>query len=83
MDAGLADIRAGRRTVEALLVAAAAPRLEHAGVRVPANTLDASGRELYALLEAGLGKRAHSRYNALQRRIISHCAARGRDASGC
>ncbi len=80
VDAGLADIAAGRRTVESLLVAAAGPRLEHAGVSVPAHRLDRSGRELYALLEADLGTRAHARYNALQRRLIAYCSAKTQDA---
>jgi hypothetical protein len=80
VDAGLADIAAGRRTIAALLAAAAGPRLERAGVTVPAHQLDRSGRELYALLEADLGVRAHSRYNALQRRVIAYCAARTQDA---
>ncbi len=78
--AGLADLRAGRRTPAALLVAAAGPRLARAGVQMPAHTLDTSGRELYALLEDELGSQAHSRYNALQRRIISYCAAKTQDA---
>ncbi|MGH2835229.1 MAG: hypothetical protein ACRDLT_14455 [Solirubrobacteraceae bacterium] len=78
--AGLADIAAGRRTVEALLVAAAQPRLERAGVHVPQHRIDQSGRELYALLEAELGARAHSRYNALQRRVIAYCSAKAQDA---
>lgn len=80
VDAGLADLTAGRRTVESLLLAAAGPRLARAGVTLPAHQLDTSGRELYALLEAELGSRAHSRYNALQRRVISYCAARTQDA---
>ena len=78
--AGLADLTAGRRTPAALLVAATGPRLERAGVQVPAHALDTSGRELYALLGAELGPRARSRYNALQRRIISYCAAKTQDA---
>ncbi|MDE3134081.1 MAG: hypothetical protein KGL15_08455 [Acidobacteriota bacterium] len=78
--AGLADIAAGRRSVAALLVAAAAPRLARAGVTVPQHRFDTSGRELYALLEAELGTRAHSRYNALQRRVIAYCSARAQDA---
>jgi hypothetical protein len=78
--AGLADLAAGRRTVEALLLVAAAPRLARVGVLLPNNELDASGRELYALLEAELGTRAHARYNALHRRVISYCAARTQDA---
>lgn len=78
--AGLADITAGRKSIEALLVAAAGPRLARAGVQVPEHQFDTSGRELYALLEAELGARAHSRYNALQRRIVSYCSSRAQDA---
>ena len=78
--AGLADLAAGRRSVEALLLAAAGPRLARTGVVLPAHELDTSGRELYALLEAELGPRAHARYNALHRQIISYCVARTQDA---
>lgn len=80
VEPGLADLAAGRRTVEALLVAAAQPRLERVGVHVPEHRLDQSGRDLYALLEANLGSRAHARYNALQRRVIAYCSARAQDA---
>ena len=78
--AGLADLAAGRRSVEALLLVAAGPRLARVGVVLPNHELDASGRDLYALLEAELGTRAHARYNALQRRIISYCVAKTQDA---
>jgi hypothetical protein len=66
--------------MEALLVAATGSRLARAGVEMPAHGLDTSGRALYALLEQELGTRAHSRYNALQRRVIAYCAARTQDA---
>jgi hypothetical protein len=78
--AGLRDLAAGRRTVEALLVAAARTRLARAGVSVPDHDLDTSGRELYALLEQRLGTRAHSHYNALTRRLLSYCSSRAQDA---
>jgi hypothetical protein len=42
--------------------------------------MDRSGRELYALLEAELGTRAHARYNALQRLVVDYCSARTQDA---
>jgi hypothetical protein len=80
VEAGLADLARGRRTVESLLLVAAGPRLARVGVVLPKHEFDTSGRELYALLEAELGRRAHSRYNALQRRIISYCSARTQDA---
>lgn len=80
VDAGLADIAAGRTTVEALLLAAAGPRLARVGVVLPEHDLDRSGRQLYALLEAELGTRAHARYNALHRRVLAYCVARTQDA---
>jgi hypothetical protein len=80
VEPGLLDLAAGHETEAALLVAAGAPRLARAGVNVPAHDLDATGRRLYALLELRLGNRAHSHYNALQRRLLSYCAARTQDA---
>lgn len=80
VEPGLADLAAGRHSVEALLVASAAPRLRRVGVAVPEHAMDASGRELYALLERRLGTRAHSRYNALTRRVLSYCSARAQEA---
>jgi hypothetical protein len=80
VEAGLADITAGRVTVEALLLAAAGPRLARVGVALPEHSLDRSGRQLYALLEAELGTRAHARYNALHRRVLAYCVARTQDA---
>lgn len=80
VEPGLTDLAAERRSVEALLIAAAGPRLERAGVSIPAHDMDTSGRELYALLEGELGNGAHSRYNALQRRVLAYCAARTQDA---
>ena len=77
---GLEDLRAGRRTVEALLVRIGAPRLRACGIDVP----DGAGspeRELYALLADEEPHGAHGRYNALVRRLISferalECASR-------
>jgi hypothetical protein len=63
-----------------LLLAAAGPRLARVGVALPEHNLDTSGRELYKLLEADLGVRAHARYNALHRLVISYCVAKGQDA---
>ncbi|HEX5043906.1 MAG TPA: hypothetical protein VFV75_13425 [Candidatus Polarisedimenticolaceae bacterium] len=77
---GLEDLRAGRRTVEALLVEIGAPRLRACGIEVP----DGAGspeRALYALLEEEEPEGAHGRYNALVRRLVSferalECASR-------
>ena len=67
---GLADLRSGRTTVPALLVSIGAPRLQRAGIDVPAPLDDAEHR-LYTLLEDGSGAAAHGRYNALVRRLVS------------
>lgn len=80
VDPGLADLRRGIESVNSLLVAAAAPRLRRVGVAVPEHSQDASGRRLYAMLDAEYGNGAHSRYNSLQRRIIAYCAAKAQDA---
>lgn len=68
---GLADLAAGRRTVEALLVASASVRLGELGFPI-ARSEPNSHLELYALLAEQQGDdAAHSRYNALRRRLVS------------
>ena len=68
---GLADLRAGRvDTIAALLVTIGAPRLRHLGLTVPAGE-DEPEERLYASLAAEHGDAAHSRYNALVRRLVS------------
>jgi hypothetical protein len=69
--AGLADIAAGRVTIEAELVKSAAHRLETIGLPVPSGQPSAGSR-LYELVAADVGEaRAHGRYNALRRRLAS------------
>jgi hypothetical protein len=67
---GLRDLEQGRETVEALLVSIAAPRLRDAGLRVPHPLADAEHR-LYESLARTDPDSAHSRYNALLRRLTS------------
>jgi hypothetical protein len=70
--AGLADLEHGRLTIEAMLVASAADRLGRIGVVVPMPVPDDPEARLYALIEAQVGpRRAHGRYNALRRRMLS------------
>jgi hypothetical protein len=66
---GLDDLRAGRETPFALLVAIGAPRLQRLGIDVPA--LDSPEHRLYDLLARSEPNSAHSRYNALIRRLVS------------
>jgi len=67
---GLDDLRNGRETAPALLVAIGAPRLRRLGIVVPEAAQDPEHR-LYALLARTEGDAAHSRFNALIRRLVS------------
>lgn len=66
---GLADLQAGRETAAGLLVAVGAPRLRHLGIDVP--TIETPEHRLYDLLARDEPDSAHSRYNALIRRLVS------------
>ena len=67
---GLSDLADGRESVEALLVSIGAPRLESLGFRLPP-PFPGPEHRLYALLAAEDPDSAHSRYNALVRRLVS------------
>ena len=67
---GLEDLANSRDTVEALLVSIGAPRLRRNGVPVPATLPDPEHR-LYERLAEADSDSAHSRYNALLRRLTS------------
>ncbi len=66
---GLDDLANGRESVEALLVASGRPRLERLGLAVP--IVESPEHRLYELLARSDPDSAHSRYNALLRRLIS------------
>ena len=70
---GIDDLRCGELTVEALLVAVGAPRLRSIGLEIPAIPALSESPELalYAAICAGEAGDAHSRYNALIRRLVS------------
>ncbi|WP_309673432.1 hypothetical protein [Gemmatimonas sp.] len=70
IETGLADLTAGAVTIESLLVSIAAPGLRDVGLLVHLPIADAE-MQLYALLSARDGAAAHSRYNALLRRVTS------------
>jgi hypothetical protein len=67
---GLEDLASGSETIEALLVSIAAPRLRKRGVLVPEPLPDPEHR-LYRQLAREDPDSAHSRYNALLRRLTS------------
>jgi hypothetical protein len=66
---GLDDLQAGRTTAAALLVGVGAPRLRALGIDVP--PVEDPEHRLYDLLARDEPDSAHSRYNALIRRLVS------------
>jgi hypothetical protein len=71
IEAGLADLARDVESVPALLVAIGTPRLRELGVAVPERSVAGPEHRLYALLAANDADSAHSRYNALLRRLVS------------
>jgi len=67
---GLDDLAHGRESVAALLVSIGAPRLASLGLTVP-TPFEQPEHRLYALLARQQTDRAHARYNALIRRLVS------------
>ncbi len=70
---GLADLQGGVESVPALLVLAGGPRLRRLSIEVPTvqPSDDLPEHRLYQLLAVAHGDAAHSRYNALLRRLVS------------
>jgi hypothetical protein len=68
--AGLGDLAAGRVTIAALVVSIGEPRLRRLGYDVDSPIQDAD-HVLYGLLAEDDPDSAHSRYNALIRRLVS------------
>lgn len=68
---GLDDLSHGIVSVPALLVSIGAPRLRRIGLRVPKTVIPEPEHRLYELLAKTDPDSAHSRYNALIRRIVS------------
>jgi hypothetical protein len=71
IEAGVSDLRAGRITQASLLVAIGAPRLRRIGVDLPVTLPANPEHTLYELLAEDDQDSAHSRYNALIRRLVS------------
>jgi len=80
VEKGLDDLARGERTVESLLVSIGASRLRRLGLVLDTPFAEAE-RSLYDRLAEEGADAAHSRYNALVRRLVSferaaECAAR-------
>jgi hypothetical protein len=78
---GVADLARGVESIPALLVAIGAERLRLSGVALPEILPASPERRLYDRLAREDSDSAHSRYNALIRRLVSleralECAAR-------
>ncbi len=67
---GLADLERAVESPEALLVSIGARRLRRAGIEVP-SAFASPERRLYELLARSDPDSAHTRYNALIRRLVS------------
>lgn len=86
VDAGLADLAAGKETVAALSVGQASFRLRREGVPVPSGAVPDADHRLYRRLAGTEGEGAHARYKALREQIVSFAEAcplfrRGSDAA--
>ncbi len=68
---GLEDLLHQRQTIPALLVAIGAPKLRSLGLELPENLPTNPEHRLYDLLSASEPDSAHSKYNALIRRLVS------------
>jgi len=71
IEAGLKDLQEQRESVASLLVAIGAPRLRHLGLPIPESPYQNPEHRLYDLLAEDEPDSAHSRYNALIRRLVS------------
>ncbi len=68
---GLQDLSEQKETIPALLVSIGAPRLLRLGIPVPKNTFPLPELRLYKMLRDIYADAAHSKYNALIRRLVS------------
>lgn len=73
LDEGLRDLKAGVRSVAALLVRVGAPRLARNGIQIPAGSslTQPPEHELYDLLVSQHGPGAYRLYRSLLRRLVS------------
>lgn len=71
IEKGLDDLTNGRESLESILVQVGGPRLRGLGFDVPRYEGELPEHRLYKLLAADDPDTAHSRYNALIRRLVS------------
>jgi hypothetical protein len=71
IEQGIVDLRAGKESTAALLVCIGAPRLRRIGFELSDNLPPNPEHRLYDLLAKSDQDSAHSRYNALIRKLVS------------
>lgn len=79
---GIEDLKAGRETVNALAVRAAAAKLGVGDLVGDVDTDVPAAHRLYLRLDSELGDAAHSRYNAILARVASFARAAGNARAG-
>jgi hypothetical protein len=72
IEAGVQDLRDGRATIAAFLVAIGGPRLRRIGIELPEPLPTTPEHRLYDLLAQDDQDSAHSRYNAYIRKLVSY-----------
>ena len=72
IERGLDDLANGEESIASLLVLIGAPRLRRLGLRVPDSSTSRPEVRLYQRLARVDSDSAHSRYNALVRRLVSY-----------
>jgi hypothetical protein len=68
---GIKDLDRGIESIPALLVSIGAPRLRHLGLPISDRVISSPENRLYERLQREDSDAAHSRYNALIRRLVS------------
>ena len=68
---GIADLARGVESIPSLLVSIGAPRLRRIGLTIPDTVIGSPEHRLYEKLAESDSDSAHSRYNALVRRLVS------------
>ena len=72
IEAGVQDLRAGRETIAALLVAIGSPRLRRLGLELPEQLPKIRNTASTTCSRKTIQDSAHSRYNAFIRKLVSY-----------
>lgn len=73
---GLEDLRLNKESYHYALLYSAETRLSKLGIELKGNRPTNPSMLMFSLLKTEFGDGAHSKYNALNRRLLSFCKAR-------